>query len=305
MATKKKINNKPGRGGKIALGVFLALLLVLLVVGVFGLVNASLLRLRRAEVVLEDLPDSFDGMTLLYASDIDLCGLNTPKRAGDVFSQLQSLHPDMLILGGDYNSASLLEKLNRPDRTGPDEAKAIEARSDFFYYIRDFEAPLGRYAISATQDPQWQNLQQVLKENGIQPLFNEKIDIHVGGDTLWLVGISGKVNNLNEAGKAFAHGDCVVVVAENPDALPVLLTSEAADSGQWADLVLCGGTHGGQIRLFGRSLLSLSEAAQRFLSGWNTQSGVPILTSEGMGCEGLNLRLGSAPEVWLITLRKE
>ena len=304
MATRKKTNKKPGKGVKIALGAFMALLLVILAIGGIGLVNASLLRLRRAEVVMANLPRNLDGMTLLYASDIDLCGLNTPKRAGAVFSQLQSLRPDILILGGDYNSASVLDKLNQPDRSGPDEAKAIESRSDFFHYIRDFQAPLGKYAIAATDDPQWQNLRQVLKDNGIQPLINEKIDIHAGGDTLWLAGISGRINNLNDAGSAFERSDCVVVIADNPNVLPVLLTSEAADNGQWADLVLCGGTHGGQIRLFGRNLLSLSEAEQRFLSGWNTQSGVPILTSEGMGCEGINLRLGTAPEVWLITLRR-
>ena len=83
------------------------------------------------------------------------------------------------------------------------------------------------------------------------------------------------------------------------------MTSEARDSGQWIDLALCGHTHGGQIRLFGRSVLSVSDTEQRFLTGWNTQSGIPILTTEGVGCEGLNLRLGTEPEIWLITLKSQ
>ena len=35
------------------------------------------------------------------------------------------------------------------------------------------------------------------------------------------------------------------------------------------------------------------------------ENALPILTTEGVGCEGLNLRLGTAPEVWLITLRRQ
>ena len=305
MATWKKTNKKPGKIGRIALGLFAALVLLLLVTAGVGLINANLLRIRRAEVIIGDLPQGFDGITLLYASDIDLCGLNTPDRAGAVFDQLQSLHPDLLILGGDYTSTALLDRLNQPTDSPVDETRMIESRSRFFHFISAFQAPLGKYAIASTDDVQWQNLRDVLEENGIHSLINEKVIIHAGADTLWLAGICGKVSSLNDAGSAFTRDECVIAIAEDPDLLPVLLTSEAADSGPWTDLILCGHTHGGQIRLFGRSVLSLSDTQQRFLSGWNTQSGIPILTTEGLGCEGLNLRLGTEPEVWLITLRKE
>lgn len=304
MATRKKTNKKPGKGGKVALGVFAMLILLLIITAGVGLINANLLRIRRAEVVIGDLPPSFDGITLLYASDIDLCGLNTPDRAGAVFDQLQSLHPDLLILGGDYNSTALLDRLNQPANTPINETRIVESRSHFFHYISAFHAPLGKYAIAATEDVQWQNLRDVMAENGIQSLINEKIKVNSGKDTLWLAGICGKVSNLNNAGSAFTRDDCVIAIAEGPDLLPVLLTSEASDNGPWADLILCGNTHGGQIRLFGRNVLSLSDAQQRFLSGWNTQSGIPILTTMGLGCEGVNLRLGTEPEVWLITLHR-
>ena len=304
MATRKKTNKKPGKAGRIALRLFAGLLLALAITAGIALVNANLLRIRRAEVVIPDLPAGFDGKTVLYASDIRLCGLNTPARAGSLFDQLQSLHPDLLVLGGGYNAVSLLDRLNRPNKNATDEARAMESRTDFFHYIKAFQAPLGKYAIASTEDLQWNSLRQDMTENDIRPLINEKIDLHSDGGTLWLAGISGKVSNLNDAGNAFSRSDCVLVIAEGPDELPVLLTSEASDSGTWADLVLCGHTLGGQIRIFGRSILSLSEAEQRFLSGWNTQSGIPILTTEGVGCEGINLRLGTEPEIWLITLSK-
>ena len=303
MAVKKKNNKKMGRGGKIAIGVFVALLLAVATVAGVGLVNANIVRIRRAEVVLPDLPDAFDGVTVLYASDIDLCGLNTADKSGALFNQLQSLRPDLLILSGDYTSSSLLEVLNRPEDGSGDEADQLSSRSSFFHYISAFDAPMGKFAIAAPEDPDWDNLRQLLQDCGVRSLINDRTAIRSGDDTLWLAGISAESASLNSAGTVFSRDDCVLIAAYSPAVLPVLMTSEASDGGQWVDLALCGHTHGGQIRLFGRSVLSLDSREQRFLSGWRVDSGFPILVTEGVGCEGVNLRLGSQPEVWLITLR--
>ena len=286
----------------MAIALFSALLLIIVITIGIAFANASLLRIRRAEVIIQNLPQGFYGKTILYASDIDLCGMNTSIRAGELFKQLQSLHPDMLILGGDYNSTALLDKINRPNKNSDDVLRTMDSRKDFFHYISDFHAPLGKYAIASTEDDDWQSLREVMNECGVHPLFNEKVDIHSNGDTLWLAGICGRVTSLNAAGSTFKKNDFVIVVAEKPDLLPILLTSEASDGGPWADMVLCGHTHGGQIRLFERTALTLSDADRRFLRGWNTQIGIPILTTQGVGCEGINLRVGTEPEVWMITL---
>ena len=303
MATRLKKNKKPGKGGKIALKVFIAALLMALLTVAAGMINASVVRIRRAEVFLTDLPPAFDGVTALYASDIDLFGLNTPQRSGELFNRLQSLKPDLLLLGGDYTSASLLQILNRPGERG-DSADSRKARTDFFHYIASFEAPLGKFAIAAPEDQDREDLASALRDAGVDPLFNRRAELRRGGDTIYLAGICEESANLNSAGRLFDRGDCVLAVAYSPVVLPVLLTGEAGDGGAWADLVLCGHTHGGQIRLFGRSVLSLAREELRRLSGWKYENGLPVLVTQGVGCEGVNLRLGSAPEIWLITLRR-
>ena len=303
MAKRKKKNQKPGKNGRFALIAFIALLLCLGILVGISIINASLLRIRRAEVWLPDLPRGFDGRTVLYASDIDLCGLNDAKKAGELFERLQSMHPDMLILGGDYHSPSLLEILNRSDNTADKPSEMIEQQR-LFKMLASFEAPLGKFAITAPEDTDQETLEQLIKASGICPLINDRTAIRLGGDTLWLAGICKESANLNSAGSTFSREDCVLVVAFSPTVLPILLTSEASDGGQWADLALCGHTHGGQILLFGRSVLPLDSREQRFLSGWSTDTGLPILVTQGVGCEAINLRLGSAPEVWLITLRR-
>lgn len=301
MASRRKNNRKMGRAGRIALRALAALALLLLLVCGAGALNAGVVRVRRATVQLPDLPPAFDGKTLLYASDIDLCGLNTAQKSGALFERLQALEPDMLILGGDYNALSLLEILNR----SVDHEAAMRARSDFFRYISAFEAPLGKYAIAAPEDAEQDALAAQMREAGVQPLFNDRAELRLGADALWIVGVSAETASLNAAGSAFARDDCVIVAAYSPTVLPVLVTSEARDGGGWADLALTGHTHGGQARLFGRTALSLDAQEQRHLSGWTMENALPILITSGVGCEGLNLRLGTEPEVWLITLRRE
>ena len=303
MARTHKKNKKPGKGVKIALLTLLSLLLALGLLAGVAAVNASIVRIRRAEVELADLPPAFDGVRILYASDIDLCGLNTAERSGQLFERLQSLSPDMLILGGDYTSSPLLEILNRPEGSAGDESARLRARESFFHYIYGFDAPLGKYAIASPDDEDWDGLAQVMQTCGVTPLINQRVAVQRGGDTLWLAGICRESGSLNSAGNSFRKDDCVLAVAYGPEVLPVMLTSEAADGGQWADLALCGHTHGGQIRLFGRNALPLSDREERYLSGWFMENALPVLVNQGVGCEGVNLRLGSAPEVWMITLR--
>ncbi len=304
MAGRKKTNKKPGRGGRIAMGAFAALLLALALLAGGGVLNASVVRVRRAEATLPDLPPSFEGVTLLYASDIDLCGLNTAEKSGALFHRLQSLRPDILLLGGDYSSATLLEFLNRPEDSASGTEVQLRAREDFFHYIASFQAPLGKYAIAAPEDGDRDGLARLMAETGIHPLFDKREELRAGGDSLWLAGICSDGAALNSAGGAFHRGECVIAAAYSPQVLPLLLTGEASDGGQWADLVLCGHTHGGQVRLFGRTALSLTRQEREFPSGWSVSNGLPILVTQGVGCEGLNLRLGTRPEVWLITLRR-
>lgn len=304
MAVRRKKNPRRSRRGRMGLRLFAGILLALLLVVGGAMLNAGVVRVRRAELELRDLPPAFDGKTLLFASDIDLCGLNTAEKSGMLFEQLQSLKPDILLLGGDYNSASWLSLLNRGEARQQSDAQGLRQRADFFRYISGFDAPLGKFAIAAPEDADQAALAQQMVEAGVRPLFNDRAAITLGGDTLWIIGVSAETANLNAAGNAFSRDDCVIVTAYSPTVLPVLVTSEAHDGGRWADLALTGHTHGGQARLFGRTALQLNRQEQHYLSGWTMENMLPILTTTGVGCEGVNLRVGTAPEVWLITLKR-
>ncbi len=299
MARKMRRNKKTRGSGRFALAVFAALLTAGLTLAGIAALNANTVCLRRARVRVSDLPAAFEGKTVLFASDIDLCGLNTPRKAAALFSQLQQLDPDILLLGGDYTSKSIPEILNSGENQAATERMRV-AQADFFRRIAGFRAPLGKYAVAAPEDPDPDELRRIMAETGVQPLFDESARIDVDGDTLWIAGISSA--GLRDVGAAYQRSDCVIAAAWSPTAFPMMVTSEARDGGRWADLLLSGHTHGGQLVLFGRSALALDEQERRSLSGWRLENGVPLLVSSGLGCEGANLRLGSRAEGWLITL---
>ena len=297
----RSTNKTSKRRRRIGWIIFATLFVLLLGTLGFGLVNASTLHVRKAEVYVPDLPATFEGVKLLYLSDIDLCGVNTAERAGAAVMRLEALQPDFLLLGGDYASASLFDLL---DRQSPEDgaAESLNKCTDFFHYIRDFSAPLGKYAIMSPEDIDPSQLRTVMTENGITPLFNDAAGMTIGSDTLWLAGLCDDQLIGDGTSNRFKRGDCVVSVAYSPTCFPQMMTLEASDSGPWVDIALAGHTHGGQIRLFGRNILSLSSQEQQYLYGWHRDTGTPMLTTSGIGCEAINLRYGSQAEAWLITL---
>lgn len=288
---------------KRSYGWIIALIVAVLVAGFIGsmALNAATLHLRRATVRLEDLPPAFEGKTILYASDIDLGGVNTPARAAAAFRQLAVLNPDLLILGGDYTAPTLLDLINQSDAADYASNKA-NMRMDFFHYISDFPASMGKYVIASPDDRAAGDMRPLTEETGFHLLEGQRVALTLGEDRIWLVGLSDAGGNISDLARQFRHDECVIAAAYSPNQFPAAMTSEAADSGHWIDLNLSGHTHGGQIRLFGRSILSLDTLEQQFIYGWNRETGVPMLVTSGMGCEGVNLRLNTQSEIWLITL---
>ena len=299
MATKKK-KQPMKRSRKAAILAFLVLVFAMCVVIGYAAINACTIYVRRAEVYVPDLPPAFEGKSILYVSDIDLCGLNTSRRAADAVMRLQGLNPDILLLGGDYNSRSLLKVLNSASAVESDP-EAVKNRTSFFHYISSFFAPLGKFGIASPDDFDHTGLKALMTESGIQPI-NDRTAIQLGSDTIWIVGISANDFSMNSTASTFHRGDCVICCAYSPICFPQMMISEAGDGGAWVDIALAGHTHGGQIRLLGRNVISLNSQEMQYLYGWTRDTGIPMLTTSGLGCEGSNLRLGSHGEVWLITL---
>lgn len=299
MPAKKKVTAPPPKPRR-RIGLWIALILtacLALFIGWMHL-NARILHVRYAEVHIGDLPPSFDGTTILFASDIDLCGVNTVAQADRLFDRLQSLQPDLLLLGGDYACPNWIEMLN-----GETGAEKQSVRAEWFQRLSDFEAPLGKLAVSGDNDGDPDALREAMAAGGVQLIDGGAQIISNATDAIAIAGIGTGTANVSEMASHFSAGQCVIALMHTPERIVDVRVGEAADGGAWADLALAGHTHGGQLQITGRTALSLSETEKRYLSGWYTDGTAPLLVTEGVGCEGANFRLGTKAEVWLITLR--
>ena len=296
MFRRKKADSAP-RKRRFRPGLAFGMTVVLALGGLTGWMslNASTVHVRYADVTLPDLPDAFDGTTVLFASDLDLCGLRTAEDVGRLFDRLQALQPDLLLLGGDYAGTSLFMRLN----SGETEVGS-EIRRAVFAELAGFTAPLGKFAVSGDMDGSPEALALAMTAGNISLIDGKMEILTVDGQQIGLAGISG---NPSALAAQISSDACVIALMHSPERVVDVRITEAGDGGPWADLLLAGHTHGGQVNLFGRSALSLSEVEKRYLAGWYTDSAAPLLVTTGVGCEALNLRLGTQAEVWLITLR--
>lgn len=299
MAKKKKT---PRIRRIVTAGIFIIIALAIAVVLILGHVLSRVTYVDRVTLRLKDLPQGFEGKTILYVSDIDMVGLSGPRSAASVLDKLEKLHPDMLILGGDYAGPSIWQRINGKT----DENELAAKRMKLFSYLSDFYAPMGKFAVAGDNDDA-ATLAQELSLGNIQLLSDSSVQLMSGGGVITLAGLSdysGSLTNYSQLAASAKSTDCVIAVAHNPASMTGILTAEASGGGAWCDAVLSGHTHAGQAVVAGRSLLKLTDSETRYGAGWSTESGVHILVSEGLGCEAVNLRLGTKSTVHFITLER-
>ncbi len=298
------------RRGRRFRAVLIALAALLLLAGYMAL-EADVVRVEYADVYLRDLPEAFSGTKILFLTDLHVSNICAPEKAAALVNQLQALKPDLLLMGGDYSSLDIADYARA--LTGGAtlaEAKAALAvrRDQFFLMVRSFEAPLGKYAVPGNHDYELEDLSASAALGGLTLLKNSGKVLGRGGERLILAGLDDwryGAQDVQKVASAVRGSDCVVLVSHNPDALPSVAATPSGDGGPWADLILAGHTHGGQVALNGRGVFSSSIYGNRYLTGWYEDEGALMLVSNGIGDYMVPLRLGAPPQAHLITLYRK
>lgn len=240
------------------------------------------LTLSEAEIAVVGLPQPFDGLRVLFVSDIHAGPFVSVEVLRDTFRRLVSLQPDLVLLGGDLTSV------------GPHEF--VSHREAF----RVLEAPLGVFAVLGNHDHysgEPDRLRGLVEAAGIQVLHNRSIELERGGESLTLAGVDDLLLGQADLQAALAHAlPPVLLLSHNPD-----LFFDAARSG--VALMFAGHTHGGQMRIPGLGVL-VRQSRFRLDEGRFRSGDTELIVSRGLGAVGFPCRVACSPEALLIRLRR-
>lgn len=236
---------------------------------------------RRVSLFHPELPSAFDGLRIVQVSDLHAGEFMPPGRIARVRTLVEGMSPDLVVFTGD--------QLDR---------RTMDAEN-FVQGMAGLDAPLGVFGVLGNHDhlvgPDL--AVQAMQAVGISPLVNTAATLHRNHSRIDLVGVDD-IESSPGWGAKFS-------VLDGLAGFKLLLCHQPRG---WrrarrhgAQITLAGHTHGGQIAFPSRGL-SLARLGTRWVAGPYTRQGRLLYVSRGVGVGAVPIRVGSLPEVDLITL---
>ncbi len=248
-----------------------------------GYKNAKKVVVNHLTLEFLNLPEAFDGYTLLHMTDLHLDGL--PGIEEDIIEKIKPLSYDLCVLTGDYREAVSggFKAIVEPFR------KIISS----IHTTDGIIATLGNHDSYLMID--------YFNSQGVRVLGNEKIRIWKGEESIEITGIDDTYYYYT------AQAD--YIIEQKSDNFKILLTHtpdlyDIAAQNDF-DLYLCGHTHGGQICLpGGHPIITHVNCRKKYTKGLWKHRNLQGYTSRGCGVVGIPVRLNCRSEVTLVTLKK-
>ncbi len=239
---------------------------------------------RRLDFCFDNLPEAFDGFTILHLTDLHIDGL--PGLADDLLTRLKAFDVDLCVLTGDY----------RFGHDGP--CHQVYALMESL--LAGIQARCGIFGVLGNHD--LFDMAAEFKRMGLQILFNESLELQRDSQRIWLAGVDDP--------HYFGCSDVSLALDGVPqDAFKLLLVhtpevyAEAAQAG--VDLYLCGHTHGGQICLpWIGPIETHATCPRRYARGRWQHRQVQGYTNAGCSASGVPVRFFCPSEIGLITLHR-
>ncbi len=245
--------------------------------GLYGLINARVIRIRRITVELPNLPASWRGRRAVLLSDLHLGPINGVQFCRRLVAKAQSFKPDVVFLPGDLFDGT---KGNLDQLVAP---------------LKQLTPPLGIYFSTGNHeefgDPT--HYIEAITRAGIRVLGNELVTI----DGVQVAGVfyhnSSSPLRMKVAldGMRLDRDRPSILLNHAPARLP---TVEQAGF----NFQLSGHTHGGQFLPF---TWITNSVYGRFTKGQHRFGALQVYTSTGAGTWGPPLRVGTGAEIVFIT----
>ena len=244
--------------------------------GLYGLINARRIHIRRVPVTLPNLPESWRGRTALVISDLHLGHVNGLGFSRRIARMAARLNPDIVFIPGDLFDGT---------KSDPERLAAP---------LKELSPPFGIYFSTGNHEEfgHAERYTETLNRAGVRVLANEKITV----DGLQILGIPDRdsINLLRLRATldslSIDRGGASVLLNHMPNRLPIV--EQAGVS-----LQLCGHTHGGQLFPF---TWLVRRVFGEFTYGLQRLGTLQVYTSSGAGTWGPPMRAGSSAEIVLL-----
>ncbi|MDQ0256791.1 putative MPP superfamily phosphohydrolase [Evansella vedderi] len=221
-------------------------------------------------------------LRVLQLSDLHLEHISiTPA---DLYNTLRNEKIDLIALTGDF--------LDRP--------KTIGKLIPYLKVLQQLNPTHGTYAVFGNHDYKlrkepFERLKETLEKYGVTTMMNENTLVDIHGYSLQLIGIDdhhSKKHDIKKAYEGVNNQHFRLVLTHDPN---IVLQMKDYDF----DYLLSGHFHGGQIcypkpyhlKKFGK-LVKLN-----LIKGLIRYEGKVFYINEGLGQTGINIRVGSRPEI--------
>lgn len=255
-------------------------------------------QLKEVELRLENLPESFDGYRLVQISDIHARSYaNRQKSLLRVVEIINSQNPDLIAFTGDIITLDACE-------LGPikEILKELKAKDGIVAVVGNHD--YGIYSDPSHKRLSGEILSDVIKEEktmGWNVLMDENIKISRNQDSIAVVGVQNtspsrhfpSKGNLNKASEG-TEGMFRILLTHDP------MHWEAEILGKDYPLTLSGHTHAMQFSLLG---WCPSRYIFKQYRGLYSEGQQHLYVNIGLGETILPFRIGTRPEITLITLR--
>ena len=255
-------------------------------------------QLKEVELRLENLPESFDGYRLVQISDIHARSYaNRQKSLQRIVGIINNQNPDLIAFTGDIITldASELESIK-------EILKELKAKDGIVAVVGNHD--YGIYSDPAHKRPSGEILSDVIKEEktmGWNVLMDENMKISRNQDSIAVVGVQntspsrhfpskGKLNKASEG----TEGMFRILLTHDP------MHWEAEILSKDYPLTLSGHTHAMQFSLLG---WCPSRYIYKQYRGLYSEGQQHLYVNIGLGETILPFRIGTPPEITLITLR--
>ncbi len=243
-------------------------------------------QLNRHEVPVPALPMALEGLSIAHLSDIHLYNGIHPaaRRCMELVAEAK---PEVTIVTGDL----------------------VESRGQLAELVPLLTGCRGRMATVVTIG-NWEHqagvtpavLERACSAAGARFLYNDAGNLRVGDATLGVIGLDDPRAGIPDPERALR--------AMSASAVPVWAFHAPGYADELTryqfprpELVLCGHTHGGQIRPPFLPAIT-PPASGRFVEGWYRDTFAPLYVSRGIGTSGIRARFRCPPEIGLFTLRR-